>query len=220
MNVSEKIYALIYHVQELIRKHVKSYKKFISRIFHKIIYRDRHNQDFIENREADFHDFKEKISTKHEFEFTEVKKFVSNKKVFVVHGHDGEIKTEVAQFFKRWEFDVIILNEQPNHGKTIIEKLEASSDVDLAVILMTGDDLGRLKSDEIDQPRARQNVIFEAGYFMGRLGRNKVILIYENGLDIPSDLHGIAYTNKENWQLDMSKELSSMGYDIDINKLS
>ena len=68
-------------------------------------------------------------------------------------------------------------------------------------------------------PRARQNVVFEAGYFMGKLGRDRVVIIAEKGIEIPSDLQGVVYTDRNNWQFDVCKELIAMGYKIDLNKL-
>ena len=113
----------------------------------------------------------------------------------------------------------IILSEQANKGKTIIEKFEENSDVSGAICLFTADDLGRAKAEKKNSFRARQNVVFEAGYFMGKLGRDKVVIIAENGLEIPSDMQGIVYTDKNNWKFDVLKELKAMGYPIDYNKL-
>lgn len=67
--------------------------------------------------------------------------------------------------------------------------------------------------------RARQNVVFEAGYFMGYLGRENVIMITEENLEIPGDLSGMVYTTKDNWEFEMLKELNAAGMKIDMNKL-
>ncbi|MBQ8241703.1 MAG: nucleotide-binding protein [Bacteroides sp.] len=139
-------------------------------------------------------------------------------KVFIVHGHDGELKHAVARLVEKQGLDAIILSEQANKGKTIIEKFEENSDVSGAICLFTADDLGRAKADPDEQPRARQNVVFEAGYFMGKLGRERVVIIAESGLELPSDMQGIVYTNKNNWEVDVLKELKVMGYPIDFNK--
>ena len=69
------------------------------------------------------------------------------------------------------------------------------------------------------QPRARQNVVFETGYFMGKLGRENVVVLADNGIELPSDLSGVVYTSTKNWQFDLLKELKEMGYAIDLNKL-
>lgn len=143
---------------------------------------------------------------------------VTMNRVFVVHGHDGELKHAVARLVEKQGLEAIILSEQANKGKTIIEKFEENSDVSGAICLFTADDLGRAKADPNEQPRARQNVVFEAGYFMGKLGRDRVVIIAESGLELPSDMQGIVYTNKSNWETDALKDLKAMGYPIDFNK--
>lgn len=140
-------------------------------------------------------------------------------KVFVVHGHDGELKLAVARLVEKQDLEAIILSEKANKGKTIIEKFEENSDVGGAICLFTADDLGHAKSDKDEQPRARQNVVFEAGYFMGKLSRSRVVIIAEHGVELPSDMQGIVYTDKSNWEIDVLKELKAMGYTIDFNKL-
>ena len=113
----------------------------------------------------------------------------------------------------------IILNEQENHGKTIIEKIECNTDVGAAIVLFTNDDIGREKSSKDEVPRARQNVVFEAGYFMGKLGRDRVIIISEKGVELPSDLHGMGVSDRDNWKLEICNELKALGFSIDKNKL-
>lgn len=140
-------------------------------------------------------------------------------KVFIVHGHDGELKHAVARLVEKQGLKAIILSEQANKSKTIIEKFEENSDVSGAICLFTADDLGRAKSILNEQSRARQNVVFETGYFMGKLGRDHVVIIAENGLELPSDMQGIVYTEKNNWEVEVLKNLKAMGYTIDFNKL-
>lgn len=145
---------------------------------------------------------------------------VNFRKVFIVHGHDGELKHAVARMIEKQDnLKAIILSEQINPGKTIIEKIEENSDVAGAICLFTADDLGRAKADTEEKPRARQNVVFEAGYFMGKLGRDHVVMICEDGVEIPGDLSGVVYTGKNHWEVEMLKALKVMGYNIDMNKL-
>lgn len=140
-------------------------------------------------------------------------------KIFIVHGHDGELKESVARIIEKQNIEPIILSEQANTGYTIIEKFEKYSDVGCAICLFTADDVGRAKSVTDDKPRARQNVVFEAGYFIGKLGREHIIIISDKDVEIPSDLAGVVYTNKQNWQLDLIRELKAIGYNVDLNKL-
>ena len=144
---------------------------------------------------------------------------ISKSKVFVVHGHDEALKQEVARIVEKQGLEAIILSEQANHGKTIIEKFEENSDVGAAICLFTGDDYGRAKDATSENLRARQNVVFEAGYFMGKLGRGNVILIASPDIEIPSDLQGVVYMNKDMWQTDVLRELKAIGYNVDFNKL-
>ncbi len=140
-------------------------------------------------------------------------------KVFIVHGHDGALQQAVARLIERQGINAIILAEQVNRGRTVIEKFEDYADVGGAICLFTSDDFGRAKKDADAKPRARQNVVLETGYFMGRLGRDHVVLLADNGIEMPSDLSGVVYTNTGNWQVELLKELREMGYSVDLNKL-
>ena len=134
------------------------------------------------------------------------------REVFVVHGHDGEAKESVARFLEKLGLDAIILHEQANQGRTLIEKFEISSkNVAFAVVLLTPDDLG-CAADKPDQlvPRARQNVILELGYFMGRLGRTRVCALYKGGVEQPSDFQGVVYIELDPagaWRTKLAQEL-------------
>lgn len=140
-------------------------------------------------------------------------------KVFIVHGHNGELRERVARIIERQGLTAVILNEQSNQGKTIIEKLEIEGDAAGAVCLFTADDEGRAQAEQSAKPRARQNVVFEAGYFIGRLGRENVAILVDKGIEIPSDLQGVVYTGSDNWEFGLLKGLKSMGYSIDFNKI-
>ena len=140
-------------------------------------------------------------------------------KVFIVHGHDGELKQSVARIIEKQGIEAIILSEQANKGRTIIEKFEDYSDVGGAICLFTADDYGKAKKDTTDNTRARQNVVLETGYFMGKLGRDHVVLLADKGIEMPSDLSGVVYTDTGSWQFALLKELDAMGYKVDLNKL-
>ena len=140
-------------------------------------------------------------------------------KIFIVHGHDGELKESVARVLEKQNIDPVILSEQTNNGLTIIEKFEKNSEVGGAICLFTADDIGRAKSEAEPNPRARQNVLFETGFFMGKLGRDRVVILADSEVEIPSDLLGVVYTNTNSWKFELLQELNSMGYNIDFNKL-
>jgi predicted nucleotide-binding protein len=153
-------------------------------------------------------------------------KISSSRVVFIVHGHDDAIKQSTARFLERLDLKPLILHEQPNKGRTIIEKLEASAsevDVRYAVILLTPDDIGADASEkDKSRPRARQNVVFELGYFIAKLGRNRVSALYCEGVELPSDYQGVLYTKIDSagaWQMELAREIKAAGIDIDLNKL-
>jgi predicted nucleotide-binding protein len=142
--------------------------------------------------------------------------------IFIVHGHNERIKIDVARTIEHLGLKPIILSEQPNKGQTIIEKFELHSNVGFAVVILTEDDLGKIKTGDRENYRARQNVILEMGYFIGKLGRSNVFPLYESGVELPSDLHGILYVPIDDiggWKMKLARELKACGYSIDANKL-
>lgn len=140
-------------------------------------------------------------------------------KVFIVHGHDGELKEAVARVLEKQGIKAIILSEQVNRGATIIEKIETNSDVKGAICLFTSDDFGKEKSETTDNYRARQNVVFETGYFVGKIGRDNTVLVADSDVELPSDLQGYVYTDRNEWKFKLLKELKAIGYCIDYNKI-
>lgn len=146
--------------------------------------------------------------------------YYNNKKCFIVHGHDEALKHQVARILERQGIEAVILSEQANVGKTIIEKIEKHSDVGAAILLFTPDDSGKANAEPDYKPRARQNVVFEAGFFMGKLGRDRVImLVTDHTLELPSDLHGVVYASDNNLEFSLIREMKVMGFDVDMNKV-
>jgi predicted nucleotide-binding protein len=146
----------------------------------------------------------------------------SKNKVFIVHGRDEKFKQEICRLLEKLDLEVIVLHERASQGRTIIEKLEYYSDVEFAIVLFTPDDLGGLADQNPSgfEKRARQNVVFELGYLMGKLGReNTCVLLHQ--LEPPSDIDGVVYISlgNQNWQIEMAKEMKAAGIDIDMNKL-
>jgi predicted nucleotide-binding protein len=121
-------------------------------------------------------------------------------RVFIVHGHDHASKNELELFLKELGLDPIVLHRQPDEGQTVIEKFEKYSDVGYAFVLLTPDDIGYPAADDLlademrsKAKRARQNVVLEFGYFIGRLSRANVCCLYMGGVELPSDIHGLLY---------------------------
>lgn len=141
------------------------------------------------------------------------------RRVFIVHGHDNEVREAVARFMEALRFDVVILHEQAHRGRTIIEKFEEHADVGFAIVLLTPDDRGAAVSSEATQPRARQNVVLELGYFLGKLGRERVVALRRGDVEIPSDILGVAYTPFDDagaWKELLARELKAADYEIDL----
>jgi predicted nucleotide-binding protein len=146
------------------------------------------------------------------------------KSVFIVHGQDDATKEKVARFVEKIGLNAIILHEQVSKSMTIIEKFEEySKKTEFAVVLFTPDDVAYpLGRDNEKQPRARQNVILEMGYFVGLLGRERVCVLYKGDVELPSDILGVVYNkidDSEAWKLSLAKELRTAGYPVDLNAL-
>ena len=165
---------------------------------------------------------------------------ILSKNVFIVHGRDNEPKLELARILEKLGFNVIILSEQPDKGRTIIEKLEQETiDIDYAFVILTPDDIGfqeliqelskqyplvsefvknRPIVSSLLKPRARQNVILELGYLVGKIGRHKVCCLYKGDVELPSDIHGVLFKkfndSVEECYKGIIEELKAIGYDI------
>ncbi len=149
---------------------------------------------------------------------------VESNEVFIVHGRDDGPKQAVARFLERLELSPIILHEQANEGLTIIEKFEQHSQVGFAVVLLTPEDVGRLASegDSELRPRARQNVILELGFFLGKLGRKRTCALLVGDVEIPSDYAGVLYVSMDEqdaWKFELVRELKKAGFDVDANRI-
>jgi len=146
-----------------------------------------------------------------------------SKKVFIVHGHRSELKMELARLLEKLQLEPVILHEAPDQAQTIIEKLEKNSEVGFAVVVLTGDDEGRNRSAAGEfRPRARQNVLFEYGYFVGLLGRKKVMALQEADVEDFSDYNGVLVTQLDKagaWKTKLARELKEAGYNVDMNRL-
>ena len=146
-----------------------------------------------------------------------------SRKVFVVHGHDTGLTHGVARFLKMLDLEPIILDEQPNQGRTIFQKFSDHSHVAFAIVLLTGDDAGGKSGSPPEKlsPRARQNVILEFGYFLGKFGPAAVCALYEPGVELPSDVSGMLYIPVDDgggWRLKVAAELKAAGIDVDMNR--
>lgn len=152
--------------------------------------------------------------------FAQPKVARNKRKVFVVHGRDNEAKHAVSRFIEKLGLEAIILHEQASSGMTIIEKIEHySNDADFAIILYTACDLGRGVHESKIPPknRARQNVVFEHGYLMAKLGRENICSLVKGNIETPNDISGVVYVSLDEfgaWKTEVAKELKACGYTI------
>jgi len=147
----------------------------------------------------------------------------TSRKIFIVHGHDDTMRSEVARVVQQLGFEPVILHEQPNMGRTLIEKFEDHSETAaFAIVLLSPDDEGRAKGSSTLTSRARQNVVLELGYFVGKAGRNRVCALMRGGVEIPSDIMGVVFEQYDAagaWKFALARELKAAGYTVDMNRL-
>ena len=146
----------------------------------------------------------------------------TDNKVFIVHGHDEGAKQTVARFLEQCGFIAVILHEQADGGRTSIEKIEQYTDVIFAIVLYTPCDIGRNKDEKRGLPRARQNVVFEHGYLIGKLGRERVCALVKQSVQTPGNIDGVTYKSMDSagaWKTEILKEMKSVGIEVDASKL-
>lgn len=143
----------------------------------------------------------------------------NQQKVFIVHGHDEHLRMQVELFIRKIGLKPIVLMNQANGGSTIIEKFEEYGEADYAIVLYTPCDEGRKIGTNELKGRARQNVVFEHGYFIGRLGRKKVSAMVKAGVEIQNDIQGVVYIGVEtDWQTQLLREFRKAELKFDVNE--
>jgi predicted nucleotide-binding protein len=164
-----------------------------------------------------------KLSSRSVENKTIIKSELNYTQVFIVHGHDEEAKSKAARFVEKLGFEAIILHEQASSSKTIIEKIEEYSNVGFGIILYTPCDIGAKKCEKPDlKSRARQNVIFEHGFLIGKIGRSRVCAIVKGDVETPNDISGVVYVSmdaSDAWCYSIAKEMKKAGYKVDMNKI-
>lgn len=143
--------------------------------------------------------------------------------VFIVHGHDDISRETTARLIQHLGLRPIILSEQPARGRTIVDQIEHYARVGFVIVLLTPDDVGYPKGQPKQKAyRARQNVIFELGFFVGKLGRSRVCVLFQEGVEIPSDYRGVLYIPMDAgsaWKLRLAREMKEAGIRIDMKRI-
>ena len=185
----------------------------------------RHAQGILESMVEEIEEYwPDDVHPKTESAQSGVEVPIDIKRVFVVHGRDGAVKQTVARYLEGLGLEPVVLQEQPSQGRTIIEKFEENAGtVGFAVILGTPDDVGALEDEPHNlQPRMRQNVVLELGYFAAALGRKRVCVLLKGNVERPSDYDGVIYIpldDGEGWKLRLATELKTAGLPVDMNQL-
>lgn len=154
---------------------------------------------------------------------TPVKMSFTTNKIFIVHGHDEEMKINVARLLEKLNLSPVILHEQPDRGRNILDKLiDESEDACFAIVLLSPDDI--VLTGDKQTTRARQNVVLELGFFLAKLGKNRVTALYKasENFELPSDFAGVLYKkydNGESWKVELARELRASGIPVDLNRL-
>lgn len=143
--------------------------------------------------------------------------------IFIVHGHDNAAIHEMARTLEKGGFSPIVLREQADDGLTIIEKIEQYTDVGYAIVLYTQCDVGRSKDLPVghERYRARQNVVFEHGYLIGKLGRSRVCALVKSDVETPGDISGVVYVPMDEdgaWKMRLARNMKSVGLNVDMNR--
>lgn len=155
-------------------------------------------------------------ASKHEPVVTSPGEF-NTSQVFIVHGHDELAKLDMSNFISSLGLEPIILHMQASSSRTIIEKIEYYSNVGFGVVLYTPCDIGHQVGDLVSRHRARQNVVFEHGFLIGKLGRPRVAAIVKGDLETPNDISGMVYIGMDEegiWQQELIKDLRAAGYSV------
>jgi predicted nucleotide-binding protein len=134
-----------------------------------------------------------------------------------------EAKTKIARFVEKLGLEAIILHEQASSSRSIIEKIEEYSDVGFGIVLYTPCDIvgKQLEKPELHS-RARQNVVFEHGFLIGKIKRQNVCALVKGNVELPNDISGVVYIpmdNANSWKYKIAKETQVFGYQIDMNRI-
>ncbi|MBZ0285225.1 MAG: nucleotide-binding protein [Anaerolineae bacterium] len=146
-----------------------------------------------------------------------IRGLLKKRNIFIVHGHDTNAKDAVEKFILQLKLEPVVLANEVDDGRTIFQKLEDYASVAYVIALLTSDDVC-VAQQHTSTPRARQNVIFELGYFIGKYGTTRVKALVSDNVELPSDIHGLLYIpfhkDSEDWKVRLVREMRSVGLDV------
>ncbi|MCW4023343.1 MAG: nucleotide-binding protein [Candidatus Bathyarchaeota archaeon] len=150
---------------------------------------------------------------------------VRSNQIFVVQGNNKEMNTDVLETLEKLELETIVLNEELNNEKKLVEKVNGCPNISFGVVLLFPDDSVCFQEKTSDETKYRvsQNVIFELGFLLGKLGKQNIVAVYlpKKGFEIPNQYEGIRWVEyKGGWYFKLINELKEANYDVDANKLS
>ena len=146
-------------------------------------------------------------------------------RVFIVHGHNLGILAEVEAFVLKANKRPIVLKDQSRPGKNLLDELiQHSKGVQFAIVILSADDVARAEGEPQDQLRyrGRQNAVFEFGFLVRQLGKSKVFVLHEQGVEMPSDYGGVIYIPYDTtgaWKGLLAKAIGATGIPINIRSV-
>jgi len=150
----------------------------------------------------------------------------ARRRVFVVCGTDSEMKQTITNALTKLKIVPVVMCEEPSQGKKIVERFADYEDIGFAVILLSPDDSVYIKDESPIKRklRPRQDVVFELGFLLGKLGKSNVLVFFREcaNFEIPTDFEGIkvtAFDDRESWKLALLRELTNCGYSVDAERI-
>ncbi len=150
----------------------------------------------------------------------------TRRRIFVVSGTDDEMKNALTKALTKLWLVPVVMCEEPSQGRRIVERFTDYADVGFAVVLLSPDDFAYDKDESPTKRklRPRQDVVFELGFLLGKLGKGNVLVFYREcaNFEVPTDFDGVkvtAFDDRDSWKLALIRELTNCGYTVDADRI-
>ena len=148
-------------------------------------------------------------------------------KLFVIHGLDEKMNAPMIEFLISLGLEPILMRDKENSAKPIAVKFTQYNDIDFALAILSGDDFVYRKENGKPQSshlKADQGVVFELGFWLGKLGRDRVIAFYydQKNFRCPTeffDLRYVPFDKNGGWHWELVERLNQCNFKIDPKKL-